>query len=76
MNYKDEIKYFQTALKEQKNKSKLSYYKLGQYIGLKSNNGYIQMEKNGNVKLETLLKLSDRLGIDIEIKKGKIFVFD
>ena len=76
MNYKDEIKYFQAALKEQRIKSKLTQYKLGQYIGLKSNTGYKEMESNANIKLETLLRLSDRLGIDIEIKKGKIFVFD
>ena len=73
---KEEIKYLEKVLTEQRIKSWLSQYKLGNWLGLRSNSGYKRIEQNGNVNLETLLKLSKTLDLDIEIKKGKLFVFD
>ena len=72
----EEIKYLEKVLTEQRIKSGLSQYKLGNWLGLRSNSGYKRIEQNGNVNLETLLKLSKALDLDIEIKKGKLFVFD
>lgn len=74
--YEDELKYFSKALIEQRLNKNVSQYKLGQICELNSNTGYKRLESNGNASLLTLLKLSKNLGVDIQIKNGKVFVFD
>lgn len=63
---------FKRALIAHREELKVTPYKLCIGWELGSWGSYVELEKKGNPTLKTLLKLSDKLGMEFIIKDGKI----